>query len=312
MLVRDLNQSMFLPKKEFLINKIVNIRGRDVHLISITSQEQRNVLWLMYQSPLCLNPGIYTEEWVEYTSNREQMVNGITNRSDEYRIHICEMTIQKQKMTFSSSSAAHIDRVQSKEYAKLQHFIEKGITTANWDEVDLAHIVIAGFEQEEKEEFPEIDLSRELDISLKIGKEFSQVLIGDPMTLEFGEVEKGKKFYFYDSIQKKNSTCYIDRMYHYDIWVEANDFFNREYIKGTPEEQLKQMKEEYLICLEKTCPEGMNLAMLEYETKDDVQLEFYSKEYLEQKPVTSSSLGGIMIFKAEKSLDLMAIEVEFV
>jgi hypothetical protein len=49
MLLKDLKQNMFLPKKEVFINKIAKIRGIDIQLISITSEEHRNVLWAMYQ-----------------------------------------------------------------------------------------------------------------------------------------------------------------------------------------------------------------------------------------------------------------------
>jgi hypothetical protein len=299
MLVKDLKQRMFLPNKEVLINKIVNIRGRDVHLISITAQEQRNVLWVMYQVPLSLDVEVYPKMEAECTSNREQMLNNLKSSSDDYRLSISEMVIQNKKITFSSSRSSHIDRVQSEEYAKLQHFIEEGITTTNWDEVNLRDIVIAGLVQKEEEQFPEIDLSKDLEISLNLIREFNQVLVGDPMTLEFGEVEKGKKFYFYDSIQKINRTFYIDKMYHYDIWSEVNEFFSKEYIPGTPEARLKEMKDEYLIGVESTCPKGMNLAMLEYETEDGIQLDFYSTEYLEQKPILSSSSSG-MLFKSDE------------
>lgn len=299
MLVKDLKQRMFLPEKEILINKIINIRGRDVHLISITSQEQRNVLWVMYQVNSSHDEEIYLKRSVEYTSNREKMLNNLANRTDDYSLSISEMIIQNKKMTFSSSRSAHIDRVQSEEYAKMQHFIEEGITTSNWDKVNLRDIVIAGLVQSEEEQFPEIDLSKDLEISLKLRREFNQVLIGEPMTLEFGEVEKGKKFYFYDTIQKKNRIFYIDRLYHYDIWSEVNEFFSKEYIKGTPQARLKDMKDEYLAGVENTCPKGMNLAMLEYETEDDVQLDFYTAECLEERPILSSSSSG-MLFKTKE------------
>jgi len=44
MLLRDLKQNMFLPNKEIFINKTVKIREVDVQLISLTSEEHRNVL----------------------------------------------------------------------------------------------------------------------------------------------------------------------------------------------------------------------------------------------------------------------------
>ncbi|MBU3130066.1 hypothetical protein LGL55_21405 [Clostridium tagluense] len=62
MLLSDLKQNMLLPNKEILINRIVKIMGVDVHLISITSEEHRNVLWVMYQLSYHLDEGIDPEQ----------------------------------------------------------------------------------------------------------------------------------------------------------------------------------------------------------------------------------------------------------
>lgn len=302
MLVRDLMQNMFLPKKEIFINKIVKVREIDVHLISLTMEEHKNVLWAMYQLPCHLDKGIYSEEKTEYSSNRNEMINNISKKMSSPHIHISEIMIQKQKVIFSSSTARAMSDRTCEGYIHLQHFIEKGMDTTNWNEVDLANIIMVTYEQKESEEFPAIDLSKELDITLKVSKDFNQVLINQPLTLEFGEIEKGKKLYFYDSIEKKNRIFYINKMNHYDIWEEVNRNLEDQLMQVFPKEQIMQVKEQYLIGLEKTCPEGMNLAMLEYETEDDVQLNFYSKEYLDERPAPKTSSVSTMLFKSDREL----------
>lgn len=302
MLLRDLMQTMFLPKKEIFINKIVKIRDIDVYLISITMEEHKNVLWAMYQLPCHLDEGIDSEDETEYTSNRNELINNTREKMRSPYINISEIMIQKQKMIFSSSSAGAISYRDFEGYMQLQHFIENGMDTTNLNEVDLANIIIVTYEQKESEKFPKIDLSKELDITLKISKDFTQVLINQPITLEFGEIEKGKKLYFYDPIEKKNHVFYIDKMNHYDIWEEVNRNLEDQLMQVLPKEQIMQMKEQYMIVLEKTCPKGMNLAMLEYETEDDVQLDFYSKEYLDKRPVPSTSSVSMMLFKSDREL----------
>lgn len=302
MLLRDLKQNMFLPKKEIFINKIVNIRGVDVQLISITSEESRNVLWAIYASPCCFDDEIDSEEREEYASNREEMINNITSERRYSHIDICEIIIQKQKITFSSSSASPIDHMDYEKYMQMQHFIENGMDTTNWNEVDLDNIVIAAYEQRENEEFPEIDLSKELDITLKIRENFREVLINHPMCLKFNKIETDNKFYFYDSIEKKNRIFYIDKMEHYDIWEEVNNTFQHEKMQHFTKQQINEMKEEYMVCLENTCPKGMNLAIIEYETEDNVQLNFYLKEYLDERPVHNTSSSSVMLFKSDRVL----------
>ena len=302
MLLSDLMQNMFLPKKEIFINKIVKIREIDLHLISITMEEHKNVLWAMYQLPCHLDEGIDSEEKTEYTSNRNEMINNISKKMSSPYIHIFEIMIQNQKMIFSSSSERSISDRTCEGYMQLQHFIEKGMATTNWNEVDLANIIIVTYDQKESEEFPAIDLSQKLDITLKVSKGFKQVLINQPITLEFGEIEKGKKLYFYDSIEKKNRIFYIDKMNHYDIWEEVNRNLEDHLMQVLPKEQIMEVKEQYLIGLEKTCPEGMNLAMLEYETEDGVQLDFYCKEYLDEVPAPKTSSVSTMLFKSDREL----------
>lgn len=186
---------------------------------------------------------------------------------------------------------------------QLQHFVEKGMTTTNWDEEDLENLFIATYEQKENEAFPEIHLSKELEFTIKIAKEFKPVLINQPIQLEFGEMQKGKEFYFYDSIEQKNRIFYVDKIEHYDIWEEANNHFDNDKMQALPEEQLKQMKESYLACIEQTCPKGMDLAMLEYETQDDIQLDFYSKEYLDQHPIKHAT-SCAMFFKSDNEFGI--------
>jgi len=211
-------------------------------------------------------------------------------------IHISEITIQNQKMTFSSSSASPMYTTNYEGYMQLQHFIENGLDITSWNEVDLSNIVIGAYVQDENEEFPLIDLSKELDITLKINKAFKQVLINqliDPIKLEFGEMEKDNKFYFYDDIAKKNRIFYINEIKHHDIWEEVNNKFKDEWAKALPKEQLENMKENFINSLDRVCPKGMDLALLQYETEDNIQLDFYSKEYLDKKLVYNDSASAM-------------------
>ncbi|MPN40311.1 hypothetical protein SDC9_187847 [bioreactor metagenome] len=94
-------------------------------------------------------------------------------------------------------------------------------------------------------------------------------------------------------------------MEHYDIWKETTHFFEDDRFKAfTPEEQ-QQMKESHLSCIEQICPKGMNLAMLEYEEENDVQLNFYTKEFLDKRPVHSNSASSVgMIFGSDRKFGI--------
>lgn len=59
----------------------------------------------------------------------------------------------------------------------------------------------------------------------------------------------------------------------------------------------------YMESFQEICPKDMNLAIVEYETQDDIQLNFYTKEYLDKKPVYKNSASTV-IFKSDKELGI--------
>lgn len=299
MLLKTFKQNMRIPNKEIFINKLVKIRDVDVLLISVSSEEHRNMLWAMYQCSRCLEDEMDTGEIKESITNRYEKINNINNNQSSNNLHISEIIIQEQKMIFPSSEASPIYENNYQGYMKLQHFIENGMDTSYWDDVDLSNVVIVAYQQEEGQKFPHIDLTKELDIILKINKEFKEILINKQMLLEFGETQEVIKHSFYDCIGKKDRFFYIDKLEHYDIREEVKNSFKHERMKEFSEEQRKQMEEQYMAHLDATCPIGLDLAMLEYETEDGVQLNFFTNEYLDTNQVHSSS-SSIMFFKSDR------------
>ncbi len=292
-----LKQQMLLPEKEILINKKVEIAGYSAILVSITSQGNKNVLWVMYHQPHFLTdePG----ERREYFTNREEMVSNICSHHTPH-VHFPEIIIQGQRMTFSSSSAYRIRDNNNSAYMQLQHFVENGMSVALFDKIDLSDMMIASYEQNEGEAFPQIDLSQELDITLKVARSSKEVLINQPLHLEFGNMEKGQKFSFYDSINEKDRFFFVDSIEHYDIWQEAEHHFSSEKMKMFSAQQIEEMKKQYFKCVEKTCPKGMDLAIIKYESEDNIQLNFYSKEFLDERPVHNNSSSSTMFFTSDK------------
>lgn len=297
MLLETLKQHMLLPEKEILINKKVEISGLSAILVSITSQGNKNVLWVLLHQPHFLTDE--PEEKREYFTNREVMVSSICSHYTPH-VHFPEIIIQGQKMTFSSSSAYRIPDDSYRAYMQLQHFVEKGMPIAFFDKIDLPDMMVASYEQVESEAFPEIDLSQEVDVTLKVARSSKEVLISQPLHLEFGNMEKGQKLSFYDSINEKDRFFFVDSIEHYDIWQEAEHHFSSEKMKMFSAQQIEEMKKQYFKCVEKTCPKGMDLAIIKYESEDNIQLNFYSKEFLDEKPMHNNGSSSTMFFISDK------------
>lgn len=289
MRLKNLKEFMLLPQKEILLNKMIQIRGIDAQLISITCEKHRNVLWIIYKWP------ISNENLIEKThrSNREKMAYDTNIEANNRHIFISEMSIQNHKISFNSSSIRAMNTLDYDGCMLLQHFIEKGVDVTLWDDVHLNNISIGSYELSNSH-FPELDLSKEFDIELKVAMELKQILINKPISLQIGDMDKGNRFTFYDTVHKKNRVFYINRIYHYDIW---------EYFESKDMDE--SHKKRCLPSLEDICPRGMDIALIEYETEDDIQLDFYSKEYLDEKPVyRGSSCGLILGLNSNNSIGL--------
>lgn len=57
-------------------------------------------------------------------------------------------------------------------------------------------------------------------------------------------------------------------------------------------EELDQMKKSSFEGIEGICPKGMKLALLMYETDDDISLSFYTKEFLDKKVIANNTCSA--------------------
>lgn len=134
-----------------------------------------------------------------------------------------------------------------------------------------------------------------------------KIKINKTLNLKMGE-HKGKKYSFRDKTTKEKQYIYIDRLVHYDVWHEAKKQFDSpEYIhkckKVLTDEQIDQMKQEYFKSLPNLCPHGMDLAVLEYETEKEINLNVYTKKFLNEKLKTNSGSSMLLLLHSDsKSL----------
>ncbi|WP_459477848.1 hypothetical protein [Clostridium saccharoperbutylacetonicum] len=251
-------------KKEIIINKTVNIKGIDVNLMAITPEEAGNVLWAIYKLPYRKDN---EKNVTKYLSNREEIINSVNKESSFININISEIIIQGQKILTSSSTSIPLCFWKVDNSIKLQNFIDNGLISANLDDEDLENIIITEYKLKDCDELPKIDTTKKLDIIIKLRSHSKSIIINQSIHMEFGEMEIGNKFEFYYPIEKRKYNYYINNMYHYDVWDEVNNNLEKELGQVVPKKQREEAKKEYAAALEKICPRGMDLAMLEYESE---------------------------------------------
>ncbi|MEJ8305160.1 hypothetical protein [Saccharibacillus sacchari] len=301
MLLKELKETMLIPDREILLNRLVSINSADVLLISITSENGVNKLWTLRQIPNWMyeeNPDYQPEE---NRTHRQRMQGSLQERVafGDQEDGISKMIIQGKPMTFGMSQSTFCTEQDHEAYMKVQHFVEKGMKLASFADVRVDRLFLTFYEQDASELFPDLDLEKELNITLKFNSTFRTVAVHtEPIELEFGDTPEGGKYYFYDPVAGKQRTFSIKALKREDVWKKAEANFEKPAAQSSTTEEWQQFKEQYLDGLELACPKHQDLAVLDYESEDNLRLQFYAKDFLDAKPkvMTDTDVAGKLLF----------------
>lgn len=300
MTIKDLEYYFIVPDEEIILNKSLAVRGRMAMLLSITRNGEERTVWVLYHS----GKGMWNEMAAPVRrslTNRQELKRDMEIRQGYEPVFIRELDIQGEKFRVASSTNIHFGEDNYEMYAKLQHFMEAGIDLSPWYEVPADEISLLSCQLDLQCPWDRIDMEKPLGLSVTVEAEFRRVMVNKGFRIPFGEDLSGRKYTFKSGGDGKEHSFYIDKLVHYDIWKEAQERFDdpacREHLK---EEEIRQMKEEYIERLPELCPEGMDLAVIEYETVEGMQLQFYTKEYLRQKVEHKGSAAVLMLMPDKK------------
>ncbi|WP_352419078.1 hypothetical protein [Proteiniborus sp.] len=300
MTIKFLKRLMLLPKEEHIINKRVSIRGLEVQLLSYTIEEDENRLWIMYEDKDLLDVDPDDEYWREFRTNREELLRKIeANKINKY-FHIKQMEIQGQTVSFDSSTYGPLHDLNKKELMQLQHFTEKGLIPSELEEAPLRSLVMGSYVQVRDEDTPIIDATKDLSLKLHIGRDSKEILIQCPITVKFGKQEIETKVKYYDSSLGQEQYFYIDEIYSFDPYEDIIQKTERIEDDKMREDILKH----HIEALESICPRNKNLAVIKYETTDNVQLNFMMKDYLDSEPIRHNSATSIGFISSTKEVGI--------
>lgn len=300
MILKDLKQQMLIPREEYIINKRVNIQGVDVLLLGFTIEDDKNCLWTIHEQEEFISDRFNNEDEEEFKTNRDKLLYGIEARSFNKNLQIAEIEIQNNTISFGSASGGGIYDMNIGAMMRLQHFVEKGLISEEWDEIKLEKLYISQYEQREDEKPPVIDMSKDLDISLHIKCDSVEIPIQHYFKVEFGKQDVGTKIVYYDKQLGKENYFFIDEVYSFDVYEDIKEKF--ESIEDL--EMRKEAISNIIEALEKIYPRDKNLAVIKYETIDDVQLNFNMKDYLDAKPIVHKSASSVGLILGSKDAKL--------
>lgn len=288
MLFKEFKENnLFKNIEEFVINKKVNIRGKEILLLSFIKYGESGKLWTLQKK------SSEREEYeCYYNTNREEQINHIKRNADLEHIYINKMILQNKEINFTSSQGLSIEYAGAMDLSVINYFIDKGLINEEWDFVDIEDMIFSVYEQSEEEDFPTIDKNKKIDITLHIEEDTIEKLIQHPFKLKIGKYEKDTKINYID-YDGKDNFFYVDELLKYDILEKTISDINAN-IDQIEKEYRDSYKEDCLLGVEGICPKNMDYTALYYENEENIQLRFLTKEYLDNKPVYSNCTSAML------------------
>lgn len=144
----------------------------------------------------------------------------------------------------------------------------------DWDNLQLVTLNIADLDK-----LPEY--SKEMPITIVHEPSFIKYLLEKTITLHVG---KSHSFSFTDHYGDMLQ-CHINSVTLIDVWKDTEtEFADPKLAERFSPEQIQQAKKYRYDALEQNCPKGMCYIGIEYECSKDLELVFYSKQYLNSRP----------------------------
>lgn len=110
----------------------------------------------------------------------------------------------------------------------------------------------------------------------------------------------------------KEAVCYINKVSLMDIWKEeekrfSDNSYKEKMLLHMTEMEFEQMKEQFFRVLEEHCPKGKCYMVVEYEcSEEDIGLNFYDREYLEQKPEEKNGSATALLMRVKPDREIGA------
>ncbi len=259
-----------------VIGKTIERNDKKYHIIGMTLDEEAKLYIIE----------LFTEE--EHlrprrggVQNQRKILKEHTDHEACY-LHSYEICIGNKCLQLRGGSSGPL-KYSMHDYSNMQLFFDmmsagwevpEWLKTTEWDKLQLTTLIVKDVKRLPK-------YSPDMQITIKHRPSPIRHTLEKSITLNVG---KSRSFGFLDSYGEQVQ-CYINNISLIDVWKDMEENFNNPRHKEhfTPE-QIKQAKEQFYEALEHSCPQGMCYIGIEYECTKDIQLQFYSKEFLSSRP----------------------------
>jgi len=130
-----------------------------------------------------------------------------------------------------------------------------------------------------------------------------------PVTL-IVEGEYSEKLIFRDKTTGEEHWVQINRVYLMNVWEEMDKTFtNPKLLEHMTSEEIIQAKLDFENKFSDVCPKGMYFPVIEYESEEDISVQFHTKAFLDAKPVNRGSIMGFII-RPEQSTGILGFKLK--
>jgi len=299
MSISSVKSEMLLPEQELIIGKQFELKGKPALITSITLQGGIIKLWIFQQIPKAVIAEAAEMEAVPCITNREEILRRTLQSRFGFK-HISAITLQGISLPISRSSMSIVGHDPAS-YMKLQHFAEAGVNFSPIENVSFEELVLSEYQLAEGTAFPQIDTGTDIPVSLTLQEESVEVLIEPAHSFHLRtDVQLGGEAHsFRDPSDGREIVYSIDQIGCFDIWKGTQEhFLDEETIKvwrehGLDDTAIAQRKVHLQETTESLCPKGHEILVLQYECPDDLQLNFYTTDFLDSKPLHTGSCSSV-------------------
>ena len=270
-----------------VIGKTIERDGRKYHIVGMTLSDDTNLYII--------------EPYIEPESRNRKGVHNHRRLLKEHDrngccyLHCSDFSFGSTRLQTQGGQGGSLT-YSSEDYGTIQLFfdmmsagwtIPEWLKNTDWDSLQLVTLHMGNMEK-----LP--DYSPDMPITITHKPSSIRHILEKTITLHVG---KSRSFYFMDDDGDKVQ-CHINAVTLIDVWKNTEEEFrDPKLAERFSPEQLEQAKKHSYEALEQKCPKGMCYIGIEYECSKDLNLIFYSKQYLNSRPETRQGSAQFFLMR---------------
>lgn len=231
------------------------------------------------------------DDYMEEKTNRQQLTEDILTYEKTSFGYVDSFIINGNNCEVYSGDFEFLDCCSHENIEMLKHFVEKNMISETWLEKDISCLTLYQYELDNSI-FDILSCSDIVNIEAVMAFPPEDSLIGKTLNLSYGHYDIPKGFYVKDSNEKD---IYFKI---YGVFALGRSDMENIIREGASEfeddEDIREYTKETEVELNRIFADNRKLLVIEYSTDDDLQLNFYTKEYLDSKESESNLPGLIM------------------